>query len=442
MLCSSSQHAHGREKDVGEPSHSLVPFVTSSKNKTNDPRLGYHTFRRGDVVKWIGEEGPIKANDSEVIEEYHEIVYGVLVYFQRAQQRRFLITYDKSLCAFSYNSWVAWTRCLKDGTIGDVDEDSEDRVETATPDVVEAMRAAWADMKTPKPNSLDILQKWSYRGPARVAVEAAKRKREDDRLRKEETRKRSRAAKKKQSAPPQARKKPNGAGKQAEKTKKKAEKSARDDVSEKSPREELHKRMQEELKQQLEQLEQQRLLLLKEFQLQKQDLAAHSKSILCAEEVQTKSQGESARRPMSVSPRDTTHDLGKNVTSVQQHKEQKQDVWQRMRAEEKACIDEEQVRLKVRQQLQKEMWSGSTSSSSASSTKKQVANRVHGGPWVVEPEPAALQRPGDDFMPWHGMQSAMARAEVARVTQERIENERAARVREVQLRAYYGMPPI
>lgn len=38
--------------------------------------------------------------------------------------------------------------------------------------------------------------------------------------------------------------------------------------------------------------------------------------------------------------------------------------------------------------------------------------------------------------------TAMMRAELARTTQERLENERAARVREAQLRAFYGMGPM
>lgn len=51
-----------------------------------------------------------------------------------------------------------------------------------------------------------------------------------------------------------------------------------------------------------------------------------------------------------------------------------------------------------------------------------------------------LANDGMEYM--GGGPGALARAEVARATQERLENERAARIREAQVRAFYGMPPM
>lgn len=80
----------------------------SAKQKKENDNFGYHTFRRGDVVVWIGEQ-----EDEDI--EYTEIVYGAISCSHRGQQRRFLLTYCVQQNLFSANTWCVWKRVLRSG---------------------------------------------------------------------------------------------------------------------------------------------------------------------------------------------------------------------------------------------------------------------------------------------------------------------------------------
>lgn len=65
--------------------------------------LGYHSFKRGDVVTWVG------GSDVELECDVREVVFGCLVFNHRNQQRRYLITYARAESKFSINAWTSWT---------------------------------------------------------------------------------------------------------------------------------------------------------------------------------------------------------------------------------------------------------------------------------------------------------------------------------------------
>lgn len=136
-----------------------------SSNKVKDPRLGYHSFRRGDVVHWIGED---ECAGDELVEQYRETVHSVMLFYQRSQQRRFLITFDESLSKFSINSWVSWARVLKDGVDRGADVDIEENVVKTSDQAVKRMCKAWEGSHLHAVKSLDQLQKQSLLGPARA----------------------------------------------------------------------------------------------------------------------------------------------------------------------------------------------------------------------------------------------------------------------------------
>lgn len=74
--------------------------ATRNKKREEDENLGYHSYKRGDIVLWNA------TNKDE--ENIREIVFACMVFEHRSQQRRFLITYCAKVKKFSVNSWSAW----------------------------------------------------------------------------------------------------------------------------------------------------------------------------------------------------------------------------------------------------------------------------------------------------------------------------------------------
>lgn len=70
-------------------------------------QMGYHSFKRGDLVVWDGER-------DEGDDHMCEIMYACMVFTHRGQQRRLLITYQSDLNQFSINPWTSWKRVLED----------------------------------------------------------------------------------------------------------------------------------------------------------------------------------------------------------------------------------------------------------------------------------------------------------------------------------------
>lgn len=172
-----------------------------------DERLGYHSFIRGDLVRWTGkkdDKADMHDESADAKEMYEEIVFAVMFFSHRNQTRRYLITFDDKLSQFSINSWVGWTRVLKDAG-GDVDDN--ENVCRATPELLVRMAKAWMSSHLRNVKTTDQLQKLSYLGPARAVAQEQKERREQDRLRKEQ--KRERDQKKADKAKGNNRDKPN-----------------------------------------------------------------------------------------------------------------------------------------------------------------------------------------------------------------------------------------
>lgn len=177
----------------------MVVCLVYSGNKgtaVRDLRMGYHTFRRGDLVLWTSgenhgaEDNPEDDDDREnsVVEQCVEAVYGVMVFNVRSQQRRFLITFDRSLAKFSINSWVSWKRVFNSNNVLNGDVDNNEHVRTLDVTGVQQMMTAWAqEKKRFTVSTLDQLHKLSLLGPARAAEERECNRRELDRKRKEES---------------------------------------------------------------------------------------------------------------------------------------------------------------------------------------------------------------------------------------------------------------
>lgn len=70
------------------------------KDDTTCENLGYQSFKRGDLVRWDGEQD----HEDEVV----EVVYANMVFYHRNQQRRYLITYERKLDKFSIGTWTSW----------------------------------------------------------------------------------------------------------------------------------------------------------------------------------------------------------------------------------------------------------------------------------------------------------------------------------------------
>lgn len=76
----------------------------------SDCNLGYYSFKRGDIMQWDGEHNEGVSISKEPI---REVVYAGMVLDNRGQQRRYLITYDRSMNKFSLNTWCSWKRELQ-----------------------------------------------------------------------------------------------------------------------------------------------------------------------------------------------------------------------------------------------------------------------------------------------------------------------------------------
>ena len=132
-------------------------------NQAYMDRLGYHTFRQGDIVTYH------RKSDAE--QSIREIVYGVQVYYypnnSRSQQHRNLITFSPELKDFSILPWTSWHRIPynPDGAGLDLDE-----VYCQTwPDAMQVseMLKLWPDSKLRQDASThDKIKKLAALGPA------------------------------------------------------------------------------------------------------------------------------------------------------------------------------------------------------------------------------------------------------------------------------------
>lgn len=124
MLCLLDIVLHGQHicgqcfSRVHKSQSGLHATVHSSKTRPEgDPRHGYHTFCRGDLVKWIGAEHDAADIEEHIAdaptcgEDYLETVYAVMLFQQRSQQRRFLITFDSSLSKSSITAGSLGSGC-------------------------------------------------------------------------------------------------------------------------------------------------------------------------------------------------------------------------------------------------------------------------------------------------------------------------------------------
>ena len=123
----------------------LEGVLSSSKTKRpsrggggagDDKRGGLATLRHGDFVHSTGPaaEGPAT-----------EIVFGVMNFYHRKQQHRYLITYDEQVeTPFSVGSWTGWRRVPVNDGAGEFDPDAEGAlVQTAASKMVSEMDARW-----------------------------------------------------------------------------------------------------------------------------------------------------------------------------------------------------------------------------------------------------------------------------------------------------------
>ena len=148
--------------------------MTAARMSSNPDSAGYHTFRRGDLVGFIG------GNEDDYSEE---IVYGVLVFRDGSQQRRYLITFASALALFSIAAWTSWKRLSLTGeTLFDPDEGE---VQVADRDAVKIMEEAW-----PESHLFSCVTKDKLKNAAKLGPASLQQKRKDDLKSKEMERKR------------------------------------------------------------------------------------------------------------------------------------------------------------------------------------------------------------------------------------------------------------
>ena len=117
----------------------------------DDKQGGLATFRRGDCVVHTGASGAQAPAE--------EIVFGLMSFFHRRQQYRYLITFDDTREEFSISSWTAWRRVPAAGVdLSDV---------KVCDDATEASMCALYTSAPLTSTSLDTLHKDSTLGPAR-----------------------------------------------------------------------------------------------------------------------------------------------------------------------------------------------------------------------------------------------------------------------------------
>ena len=143
----------------------------------DDKRGGLATFRRGDYVVYTGatcaDERPAE-----------EIVFGVMSFFHRKQQYRYLITFDETLEEFSIGSWTAWRRLPADGVDPTTFQREESEVKVCSDETKTCMLALWQASPLTS-TSLDTLHKETSLGPAceRAARASARKEKEKERQR-------------------------------------------------------------------------------------------------------------------------------------------------------------------------------------------------------------------------------------------------------------------
>eukprot|EP00965_Chrysotila_dentata_P235960 6201061-Pleurochrysis_carterae.AAC.1 len=88
------------------------------RHMSQQERLGFHTFRRGDIVKYLGTE------TGEA--EYQAVVYGVVLPNKKEgeQGRKILILYDKAAAIFFLGLWTDWQRVHTTATPADVEDNA------------------------------------------------------------------------------------------------------------------------------------------------------------------------------------------------------------------------------------------------------------------------------------------------------------------------------
>jgi hypothetical protein len=83
----------------------------------DDKRGGLGSFRFGDCVISTGSAGT------------EEVIFGVMSFFHRKQQNRYLITFDAQLEEFTVGPWTAWRRIPADGIdVSTFDADDSSKV--------------------------------------------------------------------------------------------------------------------------------------------------------------------------------------------------------------------------------------------------------------------------------------------------------------------------
>ncbi|KAL1504643.1 hypothetical protein AB1Y20_008425 [Prymnesium parvum] len=137
------------------------------------------------MVMWQGEDAEVAVNlEGDNKESYIEVVYAVMVFENRGQQRRFLITYNSSLDRFCINSWVCWRRVLTAEAQVQADIDEDENVSKADEDCIKKMQASWLKSPLRQTTTLDQLQKLNL-GPAVQVERHQVQQREAERKRKQ-----------------------------------------------------------------------------------------------------------------------------------------------------------------------------------------------------------------------------------------------------------------
>ena len=135
---------------------------------------GYKTLRRADKVGYIG------GTEDEYCEE---IVFGVLVFHDKVQQHRYIITYSKVFVKFSVCCWTSWTRTPLIAATEEFDAENSDAV-ASEPEEVAAMLAAWPASHLQALTTQAKLKKQASLGPAQLQEARAEAARVAERTRK------------------------------------------------------------------------------------------------------------------------------------------------------------------------------------------------------------------------------------------------------------------
>lgn len=125
---------------------------------TTPGNSGLATFRRGDIVGYIG------GNDDDYCEE---IILGVQFIHDGKQHRRYVYTYDSAMDAFSVGSFTTWVR-VQAGKGASFDPEDSRAVKCATDEAVTTMLAAWEQSPLKNLNTLAKLRHQASLGPAQV----------------------------------------------------------------------------------------------------------------------------------------------------------------------------------------------------------------------------------------------------------------------------------